>query len=131
MQPHAFGADYDASEPSWQSPVSKLVDLYKENLEEWSKEAVELEGVIKAFELPMKVYEVAKRSNTIAVLEVWALKTTTQMMIKEIRKSLQSDNGVTYATLGEKTTVMSPEVLLCWCSMLQVTMICYHIMFFI
>ncbi|KAK4428827.1 hypothetical protein Salat_1182600 [Sesamum alatum] len=62
--------DYDASEPSWQSPVSKLVDLYKESLEEWSKEAVELEGVIKAFELPMKVYEVAKRSNTITVLEL-------------------------------------------------------------
>ncbi|KAK4430775.1 eIF-2-alpha kinase GCN2 [Sesamum alatum] len=66
--------------------VSKLVDLYKRSLEEWSKKAVELEGVIKAFELSMKEYEVAKRSNGIALLEVWALKTTRQMMIKEIRK---------------------------------------------
>ncbi|KAL0288557.1 UNVERIFIED_CONTAM: Folate transporter 1, chloroplastic [Sesamum calycinum] len=40
-----------------------------------------------------KLYEVAKRRNSIGVLEAGALKTTTQMMIKETRMSLQSDNG--------------------------------------
>ncbi|KAL0304723.1 UNVERIFIED_CONTAM: hypothetical protein Sangu_3068000, partial [Sesamum angustifolium] len=40
-----------------------------------------------------KVYEVAKRRNTIAALEARALKTMTRMMIKETRKCLQSDNG--------------------------------------
>lgn len=31
--------------------LTKLVDLYKESLEEWSKKAGELEGVIKALEV--------------------------------------------------------------------------------
>ncbi|XP_020555006.1 probable 26S protease regulatory subunit 10B isoform X2 [Sesamum indicum] len=32
--------------------VSKLVDLYKGISEEWSQKAIELEGIIKALELP-------------------------------------------------------------------------------
>ena len=39
------------------------------------------------------VYEVATRRNTTAVLVPGALKTMKQMMIKESKKSSQSDNG--------------------------------------
>ncbi|KAH6764476.1 hypothetical protein C2S51_015725 [Perilla frutescens var. frutescens] len=39
------------------STVTKLVDLYKESSEEWSKKAVELEGVIKALETHLNQVE--------------------------------------------------------------------------
>ncbi|KAK4386790.1 Nuclear-pore anchor [Sesamum angolense] len=49
----AFNATYSATYPE----VSKLVDLYKESSEEWSKKATELEGVIKALETHLNQVE--------------------------------------------------------------------------
>ncbi|KAL0302276.1 UNVERIFIED_CONTAM: 26S proteasome regulatory subunitB [Sesamum calycinum] len=55
--------------------VSKLVDLYKGSSEEWSHKAVELEGVIKALELPR---ECVWGGNEEEYYSCEALKTMTQ-----------------------------------------------------
>ncbi|KAL8166555.1 hypothetical protein V2J09_008054 [Rumex salicifolius] len=67
------------------STVSKLVELYKESSEEWSKKAGELEGVVKAMEMHLSQLQNEHKEN---VEKEVALRKEAEKEVAELKEKL-------------------------------------------